>query len=393
MRMYADKVIEQVVSWRRDIHEHPELSQHEERTSSLVAGVLEGLGLEVMRNVGGYGVVGLLRGKSDGRTVALRADMDALPLTEATGLPFASKTPGVMHACGHDTHTAMLLGAASVLAGMREELKCNVKFIFQPAEELNPTGGAPGMIREGVLEEPHVDALFALHVWPALETGKVAVKPGALMAASDRVFITVKGKSAHGSRPDQGIDAVVAAAHVITGLQGIISRSVSPLDSAVLTIGTIHGGDRYNVIPERVDLEGTVRTLNPGVQERMPEMITRTVRGIAEGLGAEYEVKYVKGYPPLVNDSSLAEVAGLAVRRRLGGDALVVPGQPDLTAEDFAFFARERPAVMAWLGCRPGDVKPEDMAMLHNTKFCPDEECLKYGIEYLAGSAIDFLSE
>ena len=389
--MYADKVIDQVIAWRRDIHAHPELSQHEERTAGLAADVLEGLGLEVTRNVGGHGVVGLLRGKGDGRTVGLRADMDALPLTEATGLPFASETPGVVHACGHDTHTSMLLGAATVLAGMRESLKGKVKFIFQPAEELNPVGGAPGMIRDGVLENPHVDALFALHVWPAYQTGTIAVRSGSLMAASDRVFITVKGKSAHGSRPDQGLDAIVASANVITGLQSIISRNVSPLDSAVLTIGTIHGGDRYNVIPESVNLEGTVRTLNPEVQERMPAAITRTAQGIAEGLGMSCDVKYVKGYPPLVNDSGLAGLACEAVRKRLGDGALIVPEQPDLTAEDFAFFARERPAVMAWLGCRPENVSPEDMAMLHNTKFCPDEECFRYGIEYLVGSAIDFL--
>ncbi len=391
--MYADKVMEQVTAWRRDIHSHPELSQHEERTSGLAVSVLEGLGLEVIRNVGGFGVVGVLRGKREGKTIALRADMDALPLTEAAGLAFASQNAGVMHACGHDTHTAMLLGAASVLAGMREELRGNVKFIFQPAEELNPSGGAPGMIRDGVLENPHVDALMALHVWPAYQTGKIAVRSGSLMAASDRVFITVRGKSAHGSRPDQGLDAIVASAHVITGLQSIISRNVSPLDSAVLTIGTIHGGDRYNVIPECVSLEGTVRTLNPDVQERMPAMITRIAQGIAEGLGMACEVKYVKGYPPLVNDSRIAEIARNAVRSRLGDDAVIIPDQPDLTAEDFAFFARERPAVMAWLGCRPESVKPEDMAMLHNTKFCPDEECMKYGIEYFCGSAIDFLRE
>ena len=391
--MYADKIIDKVIAWRRDIHANPELSQHEERTSGLVAGVLESLGLEVTRNVGGFGVVGLLRGKTPGKTIALRADMDALPLTEATGLDFASHTPGVMHACGHDTHTAMLLGTACVLSDMRESITGNVKFIFQPAEELNPTGGAPGMIRDGVLENPHVDALFALHVWPAYQTGRIAIRSGATMAASDRIFLTVRGKTAHGSRPDQGLDAILAAAHVITGLQGIISRNVSPLDSAVLTIGRIEGGYRYNVIPDCVKMEGTVRTLNPDVQENMPDWIRRTAQGIAGAFGAECECEYVKGYPPLVNDSVLAERARDSVRRRLGDSGLIVPEQPDLTAEDFAFFARERPAVMAWLGCRPEGVSPEDTAMLHNTKFCPDEECFRYGIEYLAGSAIDFLSK
>ncbi|MBQ9434000.1 MAG: amidohydrolase [Synergistaceae bacterium] len=391
--MYADNIIDKVIAWRRDIHANPELSQHEERTSGLVAGVLESLGLEVTRNVGGFGVVGLLRGKTPGKTIALRADMDALPLTEATGLDFASHTPGVMHACGHDTHTAMLLGTACVLSDMRESITGNVKFIFQPAEELNPTGGAPGMIRDGVLENPHVDALFALHVWPAYQTGRIAIRSGATMAASDRIFLTVRGKTAHGSRPDQGLDAILAAAHVITGLQGIISRNVSPLDSAVLTIGRIEGGYRYNVIPDCVKMEGTVRTLNPDVQENMPDWIRRMAQGIAGAFGAECECEYVKGYPPLVNDSVLAERARDSVRRRLGDSGLIVPEQPDLTAEDFAFFARERPAVMAWLGCRPEGVSPEDTAMLHNTKFCPDEECFRYGIEYLAGSAIDFLSK
>ena len=389
--MYAEKYIEQVISWRRDIHAHPELSQHEERTAGLVANVLEGLGLEVTRNVGGFGVVGLLRGNEPGKTVGLRADMDALPLNEETGLPYASEIPGVMHACGHDTHTAMLLGAASALSGMRDKLRGSVKFIFQPAEELNPTGGAPGMIRDGVLESPNVDGLFALHVWPLYETGKIVTRPGSLMAASDRIYLTVHGKTAHGSRPDQGNDAIVAAAQVITGLQSIISRSVSPLDSAVLTIGTIHGGYRYNVIPDCVKLEGTVRTLNPDVQERMPELITRTSRGISEALGCSCEVEYVKGYPLMMNDAGLVALACETVRKLWGNDALIVAEQPELGAEDFAFFARERPAVMAWLGCRPSNVDVKDAAMLHNTKFCPDEGCFSFGIDYLVQSALDFL--
>ena len=391
--MYAEKYLQKVIDWRRDIHAHPELSQHEERTADLVANVLEGLGLEVSRNVGGFGVVGLLRGKDAGRTAGLRADMDALPLKEETGLPYASQTEGVMHACGHDTHTAMLLGAACVLSDMREELRGNVKFIFQPAEELNPTGGAPGMIRDGVLDNPNVDGLFALHVWPVYETGKIVMRSGALMGASDRIFLTVHGQTAHGSRPDQGIDAIVAAAHVITGLQGIISRSVSPLDAAVITIGTIHGGYRYNVIPDTVRLEGTVRTLRAEVQDMMPELITRTARGIAEALGASCDVEYVKGYPPMVNDESLTELACDAVRSRLGDDAVMIAEQPELGAEDFAFFARERPAVMAWLGCRPANISVKDMPKLHNTKFCPDEECFKYGIEYLVQCAAGFLNK
>lgn len=380
--MYSDKIIENVISWRRDIHSHPELSQHEERTANLAANILEGLGLEVRRNIGGHGLTALLRGKGP-KTLGLRADMDALPLNEETGLSYASLTPGVMHACGHDTHTAMLLGTACVLSDIRDELGGNVKFIFQPAEELNPTGGAPAMISDGAIDD--VDALLALHVWPVYETGQIVTRPGPLMGASDRIFITVRGKTAHGSRPDQGLDAIVAASHVITGLQGIISRSVSPLDSAVITIGTIHGGYRYNVIPDCVKLEGTVRTLRAEVQDMMPMLISRTAKGIAEALGASCEIEYVKGYPPLVNDPALTERICRAV-----GDVTIAE-QPELGAEDFAFFARERPSVMVWLGCRPEGVSVSNMAMLHNTKFCPDERCFAYGIEYFVKSALDYL--
>lgn len=390
--MYAEKFLSQVISWRRDIHSHPELSQHEERTAGIVSGVLEGLGLEVKRNVGGFGVVGLLRGNSEGKTIALRADMDALPLNEETGLPYASQTQNVMHACGHDTHTAMLLGAACALSEMREKIRGNIKFIFQPAEECNPIGGAPGMIREGVLENPHVDALIALHVWPLFETGKVVIRSGSCMAASDRIFLTVHGKTAHGSRPDQGNDAIVSAAHIITGLQSIISRSVSPLDSAVITIATIHGGYRYNVIPDIVKLEGTVRTISPETQSQMSELITRTAKGIAESLGSTCDVEYVKGYPPLINDSGLAALAGESVKKIHGEDSVIFAEHPELGGEDFAFFGRERPAFMAWHGCRPSNVSVKDTAMLHNTKFCPDEGCFTYGIDYFVQTALDFLT-
>lgn len=389
--MYGEKYIDKVIECRRDIHSHPELSQHEERTSELAAKILEGLGLEVKRNIGGYGVVGLLRGNREGKTIALRADMDALPLNEETGLSYASVNQGVMHACGHDTHTAMLLGTACALSEMRDKLNGNVKFIFQPAEELNPTGGAPGMIHDGVLDNPNVDAMLALHVWPAYETGKIVTRSGSLMAASDRIFLTVHGKTAHGSRPDQGVDAIVAASHVITGLQSIISRSVSPLDSAVLTIGTIHGGYRYNVIPDCVKLEGTVRTLNPSVQNQMPELISRTAKNIAASFGAGCDVEYVKGYPPMMNDSKLTERVCDSVRRHIGEDSLIVADQPDLTAEDFAFFARERPAVLVWLGCRPENQSLKDTPMLHNTKFCPDESCFIYGINFFCACVTDFL--
>jgi amidohydrolase len=389
----ARKYETRVVEWRRRVHSHPELSTQEEKTSALAAEVLTDLGLEVRRGVGGHGVVGLLRagGAGTGRVVGLRADMDALPMQEETGLSFASTNPGVMHACGHDAHTAMLLGAACVLTEIKDKFQGAVKFVFQPAEELNPTGGAPGMIRDGVLEDPHVDALFALHVWPGYETGKIITRPGALMGASDRVFLTISGKSSHGSAPHQGVDAIMIAAQVIGGLQTIVSRTVAPLDSAVISIGTIRGGYRYNVIADRADLEGTVRTLAPATQDRLPDLIERTAKGIARALGGDCEVKYVRGYPPTMNDPDLFRMVADSVTASLGEEHFVSLDKPDLGGEDFSFFARERPSLMAWLGCRPAEKAPGEMAVLHNTCFNPDEACFPWGVRFLTSCALDFL--
>ncbi len=383
---------DKVVAWRRTIHQTPELSQKEEKTAALVAEVLSSLGIEVKSGVGGHGVVGLLKGAHPGRTVALRADMDALPMQEDTGLSYASKVNGVMHACGHDTHTAMLLGAACVLSELKDELHGAVKFIFQPAEELNPIGGAPGMIADGVLENPHVDALFALHVWPGFETGKIASRAGALMGASDRIYLTVNGKTAHGSAPHQGIDAIMIASHVVCGLQSIVSRTIAPLDTVALTLGTVKGGYRYNVIADNVEFEGTVRTINPGTQDKLPSLIERTAQGIARSLGGDASLRYVRGYPPLVNDADIFNMTEGTVKASIGEESFITIEKPDLGGEDFSYFARERPGLMAWLGCRPVGMPPEDMAVLHNTKFMPDEACFPFGVRFFASCAFDFLS-
>ena len=387
----AQKYNSKVVDWRRAIHSHPELSMQEEKTSALVAEALSGLGIEVRKNVGGHGVVGLLKGGKPGKTAGLRADMDALPMQEETGLPFASAVDGVMHACGHDTHTAMLLGAACVLSEMKDDLEGNVKFIFQPAEELNPTGGAPGMIKDGVLENPHVDALFALHVWPGYETGKIITRAGALMGASDRLFLTVSGKSSHGSAPHQGVDAVMIASQIVGGLQTIVSRNVAPLDSAVISIGTIKGGYRYNVVADKVEMEGTVRTLKPATQDMLPELIERTAQGYARALGGDAAIKYVRGYPPTMNAPELFQLVSDMIVESMGEQHFVALENPDLGGEDFSFFARERPALMAWLGCRPAGKAPAEMAVLHNTCFEPDEACFPWGVRFLASSAAAFL--
>lgn len=376
---------------RWTIHKNPELSYQEEKTAGLVAGVLEELGLQVRRGVGGHGVVGLLEGGHPGPCVALRADIDALPMEEKTGLPQASTVKGVMHACGHDAHTAILLGAALVLADMRKDLRGSVKFIFQPAEEGNPKGGAPGMIADGVLENPRVDAIFGLHVWPALETGTIATKAGALMGASDRLFLTVTGRAAHGSEPENGVDGIAISAQVISALQTIVSRNVSPLDSAVVTIGTIRGGDRYNVIASEVVMEGTVRTVSPDVQDAMPSRIQRVAEGVARGMGGDCRVEYVKGYPPLMNDPGLAKTASTALEKVFGTDRVLRVEKPALGGEDFSFFCREVPGLFLWLGTRPASVPKEEMPPLHNPRFAADEASLPLGMKALVSCVLEYL--
>lgn len=376
---------------RWTIHRNPELSYQEEKTAVLVADTLRELGLEVRTGVGGHGVVGLLEGGHPGPCVALRADMDALPMEEKTGLPNASTVKGVMHACGHDAHTAMLLGAAFVLADMRKDLRGSVKFVFQPAEEGNPKGGAPGMIADGVLENPRVGAMFGLHVWPALETGTVATKAGALMGASDRLFITVTGKAAHGSEPENGVDGIAISAQMISALQTIVSRNVSPLDSAVVTIGTIKGGNRYNVIASEVVMEGTVRTVTPDVQDAMPSRIQGIAEGVARGMGGDCRVEYVKGYPPLMNDPELAKTAFSALEKVFGAEKVLRVEKPALGGEDFSFFSREVPGLFMWLGTRPGAVSKDEAAPLHNPGFVADEASLPLGVEAMVSCVLEYL--
>ena len=391
IRPLISKHLNRILSLRWDIHKNPELSNEESKTAALVADILRETGMEVTTSIGGHGVLGVLRGSLPGGTVALRADMDALPMEEKTGLSGASSIKGVMHACGHDVHTAMLLGAALVLSDMKETLSGTVKFIFQPAEENNPEGGAPAMIREGVLKNPDVDALFGMHVWPALETGIIATRPGALMGASDRLFLTISGRGAHGSEPENGVDAIAIAAQVICALQTIVSRKVSPLDSAVVSLGTIRGGDRYNVIAEEVRLEGTVRTLNPEIQDRMPGWISAVSEGVARGMGGESHSDYVKGYPPLLNDADLARNTIGKLKEILGDDKVLTVEKPALGGEDFSFFSREVPSLFLWLGCRPEGVSKEEMPPLHNNRFVPDEKAIPLGVEVLAFSALEYL--
>ncbi len=384
----VEKHIDDIVKIRRCIHENPELGMEENETSKLVAKELEKLGLEVETGVANTGVVGLLRGKEEGKTILLRADMDALPITEKTGLEFSSKNDGKMHACGHDVHTSILLGVAKVLTEMKDEIKGNVKFVFQPAEEMNPTGGARYMIEEGVLENPKVDAAFALHVWGE-KVGTVAVRRGTMMAQSDRLFITVKGKASHASQPQNGDDAILAAAQILVALQSIISRNVDPMESAVITVGTIKGGTRYNVLCDEVVLEGSVRTFNEKVAEMMPGKITNLAQNIAEAMGCSAEVEYVKGYSMTSNNEELADIAIESFKDILGEENVIIPEHPASGSEDFSEFTKSVPSVFYWLGLESD--KNIGKTTLHNPNLVVDEDCIPVGIKSMSKLALDYL--
>ncbi len=385
-----DKYWEQVKDHREWMHRHPELSHEEQFTAAYIAGVLHAMGLDVQEHVGGNGVVALIEGKRPGKCLALRADFDALPITEFTGLPYASENPGVMHACGHDAHAAMLLGAAYVLNELKDEFTGTVKLIFQPSEEDAAGSGAKAMIEDGVLENPHVDAIFGQHVWPSYPCGKVAVRNGAMMASSDRFFITVKGKSSHGSQPENGVDAIVIASQVVTALQSIVSRRVGPLDSAVVTIGVMNGGTRYNVIADEVKMEGTCRNLNPSIRNQMAERIETIVKGVTEGMGGSYDFEYLRCYSPTVNDPVQFERMTKAITEVVGAENLVIPENSALGGEDFSFYCEKIPSGFFWLGCRDEE-KP--YYPIHNGGFYPKLESLPIGMEVMLTCALNYLNE
>lgn len=383
----------EMVKVRRFLHMNPELSNREFETARLVAGKLTSLGLEVKTGVAGTGVVGLLRGALPGPTVAIRADMDALPIQELNTFPYRSLNPGVMHACGHDFHTTIALGAATVLSAVKDRIRGNVKFIFQPAEEGLPPGeegGAALMIKQGALDNPPVRAIFALHVWPELKVGEVGYAAGYLMASSDNFIIAIEGRSAHAARPQEGIDPVVLAAEVINSLQTIVSRAIDPTEPAVITIGKIQGGTRANIIAEKVEMEGTVRTLNDKVRERIPVFMENIIRGLCGSYGASYSFKYEKGTPPLYNHPDLVQAMVPVLENALSPDQ-VVPVKPQMVAEDFALLAEKVPAFMYLLGVRsPGQVSA---APLHSPYFNPDERAIPVGIKAMCHLVLSALEQ
>lgn len=377
----------------KDLHRHPEPSYEEVRTSAKVKDILNSMDLEVKTGVGGTGVVAVLKGNNPGPVIALRADMDALQIQEETGCDFASENEGVMHACGHDSHTAMLLGAAHILSEMKDQIKGSIKFVFQPAEESSPTGGAPGMIRDGVLDNPRVSAILGIHVWPTLKTGQLGIREGVMSAASDRLQISISGKSTHAATPEFGIDAVVIAAQVISSLQTLISRNVSPLDSAVITIGKITGGTRYNIVADRVELDGTVRTFAPETRNLLARRIEETVEGTVRAMGGTCEVNYRWGYPSVMNNPEITAIARNTIKRIVGEKGLYEIDMPNPGGEDFAFFSEKVPSAFVWVGCRPQDKPAEEFPKLHNNRFLPDEKALPFGVKYLCQVALDVLEE
>ncbi len=398
----AGEIEKKVIEWRRHLHANPELSNREFKTAEMIAAHLKKLGLEVKTGVAHTGVVGLLRGGKPGPVVALRADMDALPVTERTPVPFASKVRaeyngqevGVMHACGHDTHVAILMGVAEVMAGLREKLSGSIKFIFQPAEEGAPAGergGARLMVEEGVLENPAVDAIFGLHIMSKLPVGHIAYRPGGFLAASDVFTIKVKGKQTHGSTPWQGVDPIVTAAQIITGLQTIISRQTElTQDAAVITVGKIQGGVRSNIIPEEVELVGTIRTLQTTMQDKIHEKIHLTATKIAESAGAQAEVTIRKGYPVTHNDPELTERM-LPTLRDVAGSQNVHLIPAITGAEDFSFYQKKVPGVFIFLGGMPADMQPEQAAPHHTPDFYIDESGFVLGVRTLARLAVDYM--
>ena len=394
----AAAVLPKVVAWRRDIHQHPELSFSEVRTAKLVAEHLAALGLEVRNGVARTGVVGVLRGARPGPVVALRADMDALPVTELVDLPFKStvrtqyqgQDVGVMHACGHDNHVAILLGTAEVLAGMRERLPGTVKFIFQPAEE--SVSGAHLMITEGVLEDPAPQAIFGLHVWPA-PVGTISYRAGPFMAASDGLNIVVRGRQTHGALPWGGVDPIVVASQIVLALQTIPSRQLDVTKApAIVTVGVIQGGTRGNIIPDSVILQGTVRTFDEGMRADVKERIRRTAVQIAQSAGATAVVDFGSANAPVtVNDSALTQRMLPTLRRVAGPEKVLLSGL-SMPSEDFAYYQQRIPGLFVFLGVAPAGQDPRTVAPNHSPYFFADESALPVGVRALASLAVDYLT-
>ena len=360
---------------RRDIHAHPELAFEEHRTAELVARHLEALGIETHRGVGGTGVVGVVRGRRGLRAIGLRADMDALPITERNEFAHKSTIQGCMHACGHDGHTTMLLGAAEALAA-RRDFDGTVYLIFQPAEE--GEGGAPAMIADGLFERFPMEAVFGMHNWPGMEAGTFAIHSGPVMASADRFDIRFTGVGAHAAMPHLGVDPVVAGAAFVQAAQTLVSRVLDPIDAGVVSVTQFHAGEAYNVIPDRAELCGTVRTFSAEVRDRLERGLRQVAEGIAQSHGVEVDFQFRRGYPPTVNTAAEAALCAEAARVVAGAGRVFTDRRPSMGAEDFAYFLEEKPGAYVWIGNGPG----EGGCMLHNPNYDFNDEVLPAGVAY-----------
>ncbi len=382
----CEKYLEEMIALRETIHMYPEEDFKEFKTAKIIIDELEKLGIKVQKNVAKTGVVGLIEGKYPGKTVLLRADMDALKIQEQADVEYKSKVDGMMHACGHDGHVAGLLGVAMILNELKDKLHGNVKLVFQPAEEIE--GGALPMIEEGVLENPKVDVSFGAHLWGYLKEGEVHLKEGPMMAAPDIFNIKIIGKGGHGAIPQETIDPIVITCQIVNALQTIVSRRTSPVDPVVVTCGKIQGGDSYNVIPNEVELEGTIRTFKEETRKLVPSIIEDLVRGITTSQGATYEFKYKANYPALINDKYMTSFAKESLKKVVGEENVFDLKEPNMGGEDFAYFAQKVPSVFMFIGIANNESEP---VIHHNPYFKWDSKNVGILAQSLSQIAIDYL--
>jgi len=384
----ADRHYASALKLRRNLHQHPELSFEEKETAGKLREQLRPLGLKIGRSIAGTGFTALLEGARSGRVVAFRADMDALPISEETNLPFKSEHTGKMHACGHDLHMSIAVGVARILSDIRSDLKGAVKFIFQPAEE-SPPGGAILMVEGGALRSPDVDAIFALHVDPAIPVEKLGIRDGVMMARVIDFDLEVNGLGGHAARPDNSVDAVVVAANLVSQLQDIVSRNIDPLEPAVLTFGKIDGGSARNAIAERVLLEGTMRSLSKKTMTRMRKLLERTCRHVTRASGASHEIRYIAGYPQLKNDAAINSFVRRAAHELFGKRSVIELDAPIMGAEDFAQYVEHVPGAMFRLGI--GNRKIGAVHPWHSSKFTADERAIRIGMAVVSKALFDYL--
>ena len=382
----------ELVRWRRHLHAHPGLTLHEEGTAAFVLERLQEMGVEAESGIGGHGIVATIHGRggdrASNRSVGLRADMDALPIQELNpDLPHRSTISGVMHACGHDGHTAMLLGTAKILSEMRDCIRGEVRFLFQHAEELYP-GGAQQMVDEGVMEG--VNVVIGTHLWAPLEIGKIGVAYGAMMGSPDTFWITIKGKGGHGAMPHQAVDSIAIGAQVVTNLQHVVSRNTDPIDDVVVSVTKFTGGTTHNVIPGCVEMLGTVRTLDPEVRKKVPEFMERVVKGITEAHGASYEFKYQFGFRPVVNDEEVTRMIEETVQEVFGEETLELV-RPNLGGEDFSALQQAAPGTFFWVGA--GNKEKGITYPHHHPRFTIDEDALPYGVKMFLNATFKLLNE